>query len=253
MFIRLNGPPVTTSLAIATPRRSDRFDTPENVELVRSLLPHLQQALCIQIHVDDVVQRSSDVALVSEVFGQAVVVVRPGGWVVGVNAAAEAVLRSADGVQIRHGRIEAMTAAAEAQLQTGIAHALARGPIDVWGGSFRCARPSGRRPYVVHVLPGDRVATATPRPDRALIVIVDPERHPEPPAALLRHLYGLTNNEARVALMVTRAEGLQPIADELSVSMTTVKTHLRHVFDKTGTRRQAELVRLLLMLDPTSR
>jgi DNA-binding CsgD family transcriptional regulator len=53
--------------------------------------------------------------------------------------------------------------------------------------------------------------------------------------------------------MVTRGEGLKPIADELSLSLATVKTHLRHVFDKTGTHRQAELVRLLLTIDPVSR
>jgi DNA-binding CsgD family transcriptional regulator len=43
---------------------------------------------------------------------------------------------------------------------------------------------------------------------------------------------------------------LNPIAEELSVSVTTVKTHLRHVFEKTGTHRQAELVRLVLSLVP---
>ena len=32
--------------------------------------------------------------------------------------------------------------------------------------------------------------------------------------------------------------------------MTTVRTHLQHIFDKTDTHRQAELVRLLLMVSP---
>lgn len=40
------------------------------------------------------------------------------------------------------------------------------------------------------------------------------------------------------------------ISDELSVSLATVRTHLQHVFDKTETHRQAELVRLLLVLSP---
>jgi DNA-binding NarL/FixJ family response regulator len=41
-------------------------------------------------------------------------------------------------------------------------------------------------------------------------------------------------------------DGLKPIAADLALSMATVKTHLHHIFNKTDTHRQAELVRLLL-------
>jgi DNA-binding CsgD family transcriptional regulator len=82
----------------------------------------------------------------------------------------------------------------------------------------------------------------------ALVLIIDPELEPEPRAALLRLLYGLTKAEADVALLVLRGQGLTPIAEELSVSMTTVRTHLQHVFNKTDTHRQAELVRFLLAI-----
>lgn len=54
--------------------------------------------------------------------------------------------------------------------------------------------------------------------------------------------------EAQVALHVMHGANLKQIAQELSVSVTTVRTHLQHVFDKTDTHRQAELVRLLLAL-----
>ncbi len=39
---------------------------------------------------------------------------------------------------------------------------------------------------------------------------------------------------SQLALLVLRGEGLTPIAEGLPVSLTTVKTHLRHVFDKTA-------------------
>lgn len=86
-----------------------------------------------------------------------------------------------------------------------------------------------------------------------MVIIVDPELQPDPPATLLRRLYRLTNSEAQVALLVMRGEGLAPIAERLCVSLTTVKTHLQHVFDKTGVHRQAELVRLLAALNPLRR
>jgi DNA-binding NarL/FixJ family response regulator len=47
-----------------------------------------------------------------------------------------------------------------------------------------------------------------------------------------------------------RGSGLKPIAADLALSMATVKTHLHHIFNKTDTHRQAELVRLLLGVIP---
>jgi DNA-binding CsgD family transcriptional regulator len=53
-----------------------------------------------------------------------------------------------------------------------------------------------------------------------------------------------------VALHIARGADLKEISDESSVSITTVRKHLQHVYDKTDTHRQAELVRLLLTLRP---
>jgi DNA-binding CsgD family transcriptional regulator len=58
--------------------------------------------------------------------------------------------------------------------------------------------------------------------------------------------FGLTRAEAAVAVEILEADGLQAVVDRLGVSLATARTPLAHVFDKTGTRRQAELVRLLL-------
>lgn len=60
----------------------------------------------------------------------------------------------------------------------------------------------------------------------------------------------MTNAEADVALRVMRGGGLKPISADLALSRATVNTHLQHIFDKTGTHRQAELVRVLLAIIP---
>lgn len=83
---------------------------------------------------------------------------------------------------------------------------------------------------------------------RATVVVIDPETDSATPAELLRRRFGLTAGETSVALMVLHGGGVKAIAEGLSVSPATVKTHLQHIFDKTGTHRQAELVRLLLSL-----
>ncbi len=75
--------------------------------------------------------------------------------------------------------------------------------------------------------------------------VVDPDSAPRIAHDQLRNLYRLTPAEAAVALAIARGAGLQAVADELEISLTTARTHLQHVFEKTETRRQAELVRLI--------
>lgn len=81
-----------------------------------------------------------------------------------------------------------------------------------------------------------------------MVLIVDLSRVLEPPSDVLRRLFGLTRAEASVALAVLHGRGLQAVADELYVTLSTVRVHLQHVFEKTGTHRQVELATLLLAL-----
>ena len=58
---------------------------------------------------------------------------------------------------------------------------------------------------------------------------------------LLRRHFGLTPAEARLALHLV-AETLRSAEAKLSITYETARTHLKHIFNKTGTCRQAELV-----------
>jgi DNA-binding CsgD family transcriptional regulator len=67
------------------------------------------------------------------------------------------------------------------------------------------------------------------------------------PAApeVIARLYGLTPSELRVLLAVFESGGVPNVADALGISEATAKTHLRRLFEKTGTARQADLVKLV--------
>ncbi len=83
-------------------------------------------------------------------------------------------------------------------------------------------------------------------PDAAVMLfIVDPANRLDIPPAVVMDAYGLTRAEARVALAVSSGLSVPEVAIQLGLSPNTVKTHLRRVFAKTGTGRQAELVRLM--------
>jgi DNA-binding CsgD family transcriptional regulator len=62
------------------------------------------------------------------------------------------------------------------------------------------------------------------------------------PIELLRSRFGLTPAEARLALHLVAGETLRSAEVKLSISYETARTHLKNIFDKTGTSRQAELV-----------
>jgi len=94
--------------------------------------------------------------------------------------------------------------------------------------SFIWEWPSGKRAFAVHVLPIHRTEIAiSARDATALVLIVDPEHEPEPEPA-----FGLTNTKAEIALRIGRGAELKQISEELSVSMTTVRTHLQHFFTR---------------------
>ena len=62
---------------------------------------------------------------------------------------------------------------------------------------------------------------------------------------LVGRTFGLTPAERRVLAHITEAGSVAETAERLRISQTTVKTHLSRIFDKTGTARQADLVKLL--------
>jgi DNA-binding CsgD family transcriptional regulator len=61
---------------------------------------------------------------------------------------------------------------------------------------------------------------------------------------LLARSFQLTASEVRVLGAVMATGSLNDLANRLGITKATVKTHLNHLFAKTGTRRQSELIRL---------
>jgi DNA-binding CsgD family transcriptional regulator/PAS domain-containing protein len=67
----------------------------------------------------------------------------------------------------------------------------------------------------------------------------------------LQNQWGFTAAEAQLAQSLMQGQSLAEAADQGGVTINTVRTQLRSLFDKTQTRRQAELIRLLLRLSHT--
>jgi DNA-binding CsgD family transcriptional regulator len=65
--------------------------------------------------------------------------------------------------------------------------------------------------------------------------------------------YGLTPAETRLLESLLAGRNLAETATSLGVALTTAKTHLDRIFQKTGVRRQAELMRLAAGVLPPAR
>jgi DNA-binding CsgD family transcriptional regulator len=85
------------------------------------------------------------------------------------------------------------------------------------------------------------------------VFVIDPARAVDPSAEQLRQQFGLTPAEAGITCEVVKGNGLMECAGKIGISQATARTHLHRVFEKTGTKRQAELVRKVLAARPVVR
>ena len=113
---------------------------------------------------------------------------------------------------------------------------------------MRVRRPSGRRPFnllVTPLLSGREDSTL--RNAVTTLFISDPGRSFGHQDAAIRTLFGLTEAEAELVLLLCDGLSLEEAALRRGVKMNTARTQLKYVFAKTKTGRQSELVRLILL------
>jgi DNA-binding NarL/FixJ family response regulator len=79
----------------------------------------------------------------------------------------------------------------------------------------------------------------------AAVFIQLPGIHVEPALDIVARLYKLTASEVRVLQAIVDTGGVPGIAEALGISESTVRTHLKRLFEKTSTHRQVDLVKLL--------
>jgi len=106
----------------------------------------------------------------------------------------------------------------------------------------------GGADYVAHVLPllaGARRETAAPHRAVAVLVVHNAAQNPSSPPEVVAKAFGLTPREVGVLFALVEAPGVAEVAELLGLSKTTIRAHLRQLFAKTGTARQAELVKLM--------
>lgn len=170
--------------------------------------------------------------------------------VVFANRTAENIVRQKDALLLRHGRLHAALSAYSARLESLIQSVTVSPSNSSVGDGDQVAnfpRLSGQRAILVLGLTLKRDADAySPEKPVALLLLSDPERRHHLDASSIARLYDLTLAEARLAQGLAAGTRLDDVAQDLGISRNTATTHLKRIFQKTSTERQAELVALLV-------
>ena len=79
-----------------------------------------------------------------------------------------------------------------------------------------------------------------------MIAVTDPSAPPPLAEEALRRLFGLTPALARLAVAITNGNTVSEYATEAGVATGTVRQQMKELLARTGARRQADLVRMIL-------
>jgi DNA-binding CsgD family transcriptional regulator len=107
---------------------------------------------------------------------------------------------------------------------------------------------SPKERWFAHVLPltsGRRQEAGHITHAVAAVFIRNTAPNAPPPLEAIAKLHKLTAGEVRVLDAMLKINGVKAMAEVLGISEGTVRTHLHNLFRKTGTQRQADLVKLV--------
>lgn len=118
--------------------------------------------------------------------------------------------------------------------------------------SFPLRGEDGRPALVAHIVPVRRGAHDVFGDSFALLLLVPVASDRTPAASLMKSLFDLTPSEARIARGIAAGDTPEVIASDGDVAISTVRTQLRRVLEKTGCARQADLAALLSRIGATT-
>ena len=239
---------IQAGVALHRTRKAGRYE-PRDIERFALLHGHLERALAIAF-------RLSSLGAMQKVTTEwlnrnptAVFFLDEHRRIVFSNTAAEALQSAGDGIRLCADGITLLHKQDDITFQELIAQVLSpiTAPGGSSGGAMRAQRPSGKRPYGIFVGPVSRQFSALSafRP-AVCVIITDIDRQEAVPVQMLQAAFGLTEAEARLAALLANGEDLRTAAGKLEITYGTARSRLAEIFQKTDTRRQGELIRILL-------
>ncbi len=216
-------------------------------ERLRLLFPHLRRAVLIGRLIEFKTAQAVTFADALDGLSAGVLFVDSSGRITHANAAGQAMIAEGDVLRAPLGQLVASDPDVNRALRSiFLAAAVSDAAIGVRGVAVPLAARDGER-YVAHVLPLSSGARRSAGANYAAAVVLFVQKAAfatrSPPEAIAK-TYRLTAMEVRVLLAIVEVGGAPQVAEALGIGESTVKTHLKRLYEKTGARRQADLVKL---------
>jgi DNA-binding CsgD family transcriptional regulator len=212
------------------------------------ITPHVRRSMLIGKVID--LHRVEAAALADSLdqLASAMFIVDSTGRIIHANVSAHRLIAEADVLRVTNGRIAALDPHSSRSLLDVFTAAQAG---DAAVGKRGIAMPltgRGGERYVAHVLPltsGARRKAGVSYAATAVLFIRKAALDlPSPPEAVASE-FKLTPAEVRVLFAIVEIGGVPEVAPVLGISDQTVKSHLHRIYEKTATKRQADLVKLV--------
>jgi DNA-binding CsgD family transcriptional regulator len=227
--------------------------------VLAALIPHVRQALEVQRRVRGPQLDGTPVGAVTLAAFQnsrhGILVLDEKGKVLFANLEAERIARSGQGISLRNGGLclDDAQMASEVERMMSRALGIARDTAFAPMRPILIPRKSGGQPCELLLIPVTDGAQRAILPPTAafMVAITDREMVGGVSHQRLRG-YGLTGAEARLCQALIRTGSLNDAADELHISPSTARSHLKNVFAKLGVTSQVQLVMRLAAAQPGS-
>jgi DNA-binding CsgD family transcriptional regulator len=234
------------ALAVARHERDGLVDEATRRRM-RLVAPHFRRAVTIGKVIEAHKVEAATLADTLDGLAAGMYLVDAVGRIVHANTRGHAILADAKILRGFGGRLSATDLQADKALSDVFAAADAGdAALGARGIAVPLAREGER--WVAHVLPltaGARRQAGIAYTAVAAVFVRKAALDLPSPLETLSDLYGLTPAELRVLMAIVEIGGVPEVAPVLGISETTVKTHLSRLFEKTGTKRQADLVKLV--------
>ncbi len=242
-------PPVHREVTLSDPSLRLLLDQPlltrENETLLETLSPLLARAWRLTDALVASQRHQTWTATLLERLPTGVLVLDPAGRVLQANAAARRRLDEQEEISVARGVIRA----ASTTTQRTLTEILARAARFEGRGAVTEAILLPRRepvgPLEMLVVASPRFADGNPEAV-AVAIIFDPRSDEENPASVLARRFHLGFEETQVVSLLLHGRDIPSIAAALDVPQAAIGASLRNLYERIGSTRQVELVKLLL-------
>jgi DNA-binding CsgD family transcriptional regulator len=212
---------------------------------LRLISPHLRRAVTISRLIDDARSRATTFEMALDAAASAVILVDAELGIVHANGSGEVMLQHGDPVRSVAGMLSMRHELVPGQLRSAVSIASrAEAQLERRGIGIPTRLRDGS-PLSIHVMPlRQRALRGGIGRATAGVFIAENGAPADLPPDAMSLLYGLTPAEMRVFELIVDGRRTEDIAETLGVAPSTLRTHLLHVFEKTGRHSRAELVKL---------